>query len=63
MVSYSCNQHGIVFGISGMWYGNTVKFIFHMVQIGAKIYSVTNDPVQCIIVVNQPRNQCLNPEE
>lgn len=35
---------------------------YHLVQIGDKMYSVTTDPVQCILVVNQPQNQGLQPD-
>ncbi len=34
---------------------------YHMVKIADKMYSVTDNPSQCIIVVNQPENQGLNP--
>jgi hypothetical protein len=35
---------------------------YRLVQIGDRVYSVSNDPVQCIMVVNQPQNQGLSPD-
>ena len=35
---------------------------YRLVQIGDSVYSVSNDPIQCIMVVNQPQNQGLSPE-
>ena len=35
---------------------------YHMVKIADKTYSVSDDPAQCIIVVDQPGTQGLNPD-
>lgn len=35
---------------------------YHMVKIADKTYSVSDDPAQCIIVVDQPQSQGLNPD-
>lgn len=34
---------------------------YRLVQIGDDVYSVSKDPAQCIMVVNQPQNQGLSP--
>lgn len=35
---------------------------YRLVQIGDNVYSVSKDPAQCIMVVNQPQNQGLSPD-
>jgi hypothetical protein len=35
---------------------------YRMVKIADKTYSVSDDPAQCIIVVDQPQSQSLNPD-